>query len=75
MQDSISKSVFKAQALEIMREVEESGEAVVITSHGKKSLVLSVYRDASVSPLDKLKNSIVSYEDPFEPVAEEDWIL
>ena len=75
MHQEISKSVFKAQALEIMRGVEETGDEVVITAHGKKSLIIKPYKDNSVSPMEKLKGSVVSFSDPFSSVAEEDWEL
>ena len=75
MQQEISKSVFKAQALEIMRGVEETGNDVVITAHGKKSLVIKQYKDISVTPLEKLKGTVISFTDPTSPVAEDDWKL
>ena len=38
MSAPISKSNFKAKALEIFRQVEASGEPVVITDHGEPKL-------------------------------------
>lgn len=75
MRQEYSKSTFKAQALEVMRSVEETGENVVITAHGKKTLVLTLYKDSSVSPLEKLKGSVVQFDKPHESVGEEDWEL
>ena len=75
MHQEISKSVFKAQALEIMRGVEETGNEVVITSHGKKALVIKPYKDNTVSPMEKLKGVVVSFSGPFSSVAEDDWEL
>ena len=47
--------MFKAQALEVMRSVEETGENVVITAHGKRTLVLTpLQRHISVTS-EKLK--------------------
>lgn len=71
MHQQISKSSFKAQALEIMRGVEETGEDVLITAHGKKSLILTRYKDKLVCPLEKLKNTVVSFKDPLSPIADE----
>ena len=71
----ISKSAFKAQALEIMRGVEETGLDYVITAHGKKSLVLKPYQEKGNDPLDKLKGTVLGYNDPFAPVSDEDWEL
>lgn len=75
MQQEYSKSRFKAQALEVMRSVEDSGENVVITAHGKKTLILTRYKDRSISPLEKLKGSVVQFDNPHEPVGEDDWEL
>ena len=38
MTTHVSKSKFKAKALEYFREVEASGEPIVITEHGKPKL-------------------------------------
>jgi antitoxin (DNA-binding transcriptional repressor) of toxin-antitoxin stability system len=73
MQEQISKSSFKAHALEIMRQIEESGEAVVITSHGQPCLVLQKYQPTEENPLQLLRASVLSYENPTGPVADDDW--
>ena len=73
MKQEISKSAFKAHALEIMRGVEQSGEEVVITAHGKRSLVIKQYIDDTVSPLETLKGSVVNFIEPTAPVGEDDW--
>lgn len=75
MKREYSKSTFKAQALEVMRSVEDTGENVVITAHGKKTLVLARYKDKSISPLEQLKGSVVQFDNEFEPVGEDDWEL
>lgn len=38
MKSEISKSRFKAQALEFFREIEATGKSVIITDHGKPAL-------------------------------------
>ena len=75
MENQLSKTHFKAQALEVMRNVEESGEPVIITSHGKKSLILSQFSQSEQPPLEKLKGSVVSFEQPTQPVADDEWSL
>ncbi|WP_269518648.1 type II toxin-antitoxin system Phd/YefM family antitoxin [Alteromonas sp. BMJM2] len=75
MEHEISKSNFKAHALEIMRDVEKSGEEVVITSHGKPTLVIKKFSKKNVSPLEKLRGSVVTYSSPTAPVCEDDWEL
>lgn len=34
MQEKVSKSKFKAKALELFRQVESSGEVLIVTDHG-----------------------------------------
>jgi hypothetical protein len=72
----ISKSQFKAQALALFREIETTGDAVVITDHGRPALEVRPYRPAapgSVSPLQALRGSVSHYEAPFDPVDESEW--
>ena len=72
---SISKSKFKPRALEIMREVERTGTAIVITDHGRPVLELRPYHadQTREDPMAYLKGSVLQYIDPTEPVAEDDW--
>ncbi|OZI30309.1 prevent-host-death protein [Bordetella genomosp. 10] len=69
----ISKTHFKAHALEIFRQVEASGEAVVITDHGHPTLEIRPYQPAQENALDLLRSSVLRYDDPFAPVGEDDW--
>lgn len=69
----ISKSVFKAKALEIFRQIEASGEPVVITDHGEPKLEVRLYRPSGREPLGDLRGSVLHYDDPTEPVGSEDW--
>lgn len=69
----VSKSEFKAKALEFFRYVEASGESVVITDHGKPTLEVRPYRSLQRKPLDILRGSVVRYDHPTDPVAEREW--
>ena len=69
----VSKSQFKARALEYFRQVEKSGESMIITDHGHPSVEVRPYKDNQNSPLEKLKGSVVEYIDPEEPVGENEW--
>lgn len=73
METEVSKSQFKAKALEIFRRVEATGEPVLITDHGKPTIEVRRYRARARSPLDLLRGSVVDYLDPTEPVGERDW--
>jgi antitoxin (DNA-binding transcriptional repressor) of toxin-antitoxin stability system len=66
--NQVSKSEFKAKALEFFRLVEASGESVVITDHGKPALEVRPYRSTDRNPLDVLRGTVVHYIDPTSPV-------
>jgi antitoxin (DNA-binding transcriptional repressor) of toxin-antitoxin stability system len=69
----ISKSEFKSKALEYFRQIEASGETVIVTDHGKPALEVRPYRGKERTPLDILRGSVVRYENPTDPVGENDW--
>ena len=71
--NQISKSEFKAKALEYFRQIEASGESVIVTDHGKPALEVRPYRGMDRHPLDILRGSVVRYENPTEPIAVNDW--
>lgn len=74
METEISKSRFKAHALEIFRRIESSGNPVIITDHGHPSLIIQRLSAGRTShPLERLKGSVLHYHAPFDGVAEEDW--
>jgi prevent-host-death family protein len=75
MATSVSKSRFKARALEYLRQVEQSGEEIVITDRGRPvAKVVPLVRDLETL-LAPLRDSVLRYEHPTEPVGEEDWEL
>lgn len=69
--NQISKSEFKAKALEIFRLIESTGESVIVTNHGKPSLEVRPYRDTQRKPLDILRGSLVRFDNPTEPITDE----
>ena len=72
----VSKSQFKAHALELFRQIEASGEPLVITDHGRPTLEVRPFRPAdpdATDPLSQLRGSVLHYDDPFAPVAEGEW--
>lgn len=72
-QELVTKSQFKAKALEYFREVETSGKSVVITDRGKPTVEIRRHRSDPRSPLEMLRGSVVGYTGPTEPVADDDW--
>ena len=73
MQEQVSKSQFKAKALELFRQVEMSGESVIVTDRGQPTIEVRKYRRKERDPLDILKGSVTEYSEPTEPVGESDW--
>ena len=71
--NQVSKSEFKAKALEYFRQVEASGQSVIVTDHGKPVLEVRPYRGIERNPLDVLRGSVVRYTKPTEPIAADDW--
>ena len=64
----------KNNALEYFRQVEASGEPIVITEHGKPKREIRRLPEQTVDPLEKLKGSVLWYDRPFDPaVDEDDW--
>jgi antitoxin (DNA-binding transcriptional repressor) of toxin-antitoxin stability system len=71
--NEVSKTEFKAKALEILRQVESSGDPIVITDKGRPAIEVRRYRADQRSPLDRLRGSVVELSHPFDPVGEDDW--
>lgn len=64
MSTEVSKSRFKARALEYFRDVERSGEP---------RLEVRRFTPQARSPLDILRGSVLRYDRPTDPVGEDDW--
>lgn len=73
MLTQVSKSQFKAKALEFFRQVEASGESVVVTDHGQPKLEVRPYKPSSRNPLDVLRGSVLRFDNPTAPISEDDW--
>jgi len=73
MHVQVSKSQFKAKALEFFRQVEASGESVVVTDHGQPKLEVRPYKSSTRSPLDVLQGSVLRFDSPMVPVSDDDW--
>ncbi|CAG0958367.1 MAG: type II toxin-antitoxin system prevent-host-death family antitoxin [Rhizobiaceae bacterium] len=69
----VSKSEFKAKALEYFRRVEASGEPLVITDHGRPSLELRKITEDQRDPFEILKGTLLHYDRPLDPVDDEEW--
>lgn len=72
-ENKISKSAFKARALEYFRQVETSGQSIIVTDRGVPTLEVRPYRDSARKPLDILRGTVIRYHAPTDPVADDDW--
>lgn len=73
MEEMISKSKFKPRALQYFREVEKTGKEIVISDRGKPVLRIVPYTENPEEALKALRDTVVKYDDPTEPVGLEDW--
>jgi antitoxin (DNA-binding transcriptional repressor) of toxin-antitoxin stability system len=69
----ISKAYFKSHALELFRQVESTGESMIVTDHGKPAVEIRPYRSPDRHPLEVLRGTVKRFENPFDPVGEDDW--
>lgn len=69
----ISKSQFKSKALELFRQVETSGEPLIVTDRGAPTLEVRRYVEQVRAPLEILRGSVLRYDRPTEPVADDEW--
>jgi prevent-host-death family protein len=69
----VSKSEFKAKALEYLRRVEASGEELIITDRGTPVIRVLPVRPRGDDARAKLRGALVRYDEPTEPVGVEDW--
>ena len=71
--ENVSKSKFKPRALEYFRAVQETGEPLTITEHGKPVLRIVPYKADMHARLASLRGTVLHYEGPTDPVAADDW--
>jgi prevent-host-death family protein len=69
----VSKSRFKAHALELFRQVERTGQPIVITDRGTPVLTVAPYREDHDASVKLLRESVVRYDAPTKPVGKDDW--
>lgn len=66
----VSKSYFKAHALELLRRVGASGEPLILSDRGRLVLEIRPYRGEEVRK--RLRGTLLRYEQTTEP-ADEPW--
>ena len=73
MAQTVSKSQFKPRSLEYFRRIEQTGEELVITDHGRPVLRILPYIDDPEACFHGLRNTVLRYDDPLEPVGVDEW--
>lgn len=69
----ISKSEFEARVLELFRQVESSGESVIVTDCGKPVLEVRPYRVVERHALEVLRGTLLRYDNPTTSISENEW--
>jgi prevent-host-death family protein len=67
MPQQVSKSKFKAHALEYLRQIETSGEGIIVTDRGRPVVKVVPYVREVPRGLAALRGSVLRYDDPLEP--------
>jgi antitoxin (DNA-binding transcriptional repressor) of toxin-antitoxin stability system len=71
--EPISKTEFKAHALEVLREIEQTGQPRIVTDRGRPIREIRKLRQQKVDPFERLKSTVVKYKAATTPVADDDW--
>ena len=70
---NISKSQLKPRILNIFRQIEKTGEDYIVTDHGRPVLKISRNVQKPDEALSELRDSILKFNEPTEPVGLDDW--
>ena len=73
MSQAVSKSQFKPHSLEYFRRIEQTGEELVITDHGRPVLKVVPYVADTEECFRGLRNTVLKYDAPLAPVGLEEW--
>jgi len=73
MPQAVSKSKFKPHSLEYFRKIEQTGEELIITDHGRPVLKVVPFVEDPEECFRGLRNTVLKYDAPLEPVGAEDW--
>lgn len=73
MTNMVSKSFFKPRALKYFRQIQKQGIDLIITDRSKPVIKITPFREEPQIILEELRNSVIYYKDPCEPVGQDDW--
>lgn len=69
----VSKSEFKAHALELFRKIEQTGQEIIITDRGRPVLKIMPLVTEPEKLLRSLGGTVIEYESPTDPVGSDQW--
>jgi prevent-host-death family protein len=69
----VSKATFKPRVLQFLRDVEKTGEELIITDRGRPVAKVVPFTQDAEELLRPLRNSVIEYRDPTAPVGLEGW--
>ena len=61
--------------LKIFRQIEQTGEELIVTDHGRPVLKITRYIENQNKNLNQLKGTVLKFHNPTEPVGLDDWDL
>jgi len=62
-----------SRALEYFRQIEATGESVMITNHGVPKLEIRRYQPNGEHMRAALRGSVLRYDDPTAPIGADEW--
>ncbi len=71
--EKVSKSEFKAHALEFFRKIERTGQEIIITDRGRPVLKIIPLSAEPERLFRSLRGTVIEYESPTEPVGLDQW--
>jgi len=72
MPQIVLKSQFKSHSLEYFRKIEQTGEELIITDHGRPVLKVVPFVEDAGECFQGLRNTVQKYDAPLEPVGAEE---
>ena len=74
LKNTVSKSEFKAKALEYMRWIQDHNQTVIVTDNGKPAIQVTPHHAQSLKDrLAFFRKNTGEYVRPMDPVGLEDW--
>ena len=67
------KIQIQPRALQYFRQVEKTGQELIVTDHGQPVLKIVPYKLDPMEALKGLRHTVLKYENPTDPVGLEDW--